>query len=98
MTRRASAVLPKSNTGAEDLAGAAARNICVAEERSNLKFSGSLCQIDTPLGARVDIILILISTKGYLCIFTRRAADDQNKPNFMRNILINVKIKICGFL
>ena len=43
VTRRASTVWlnSKSNTGAEDLAGAAARNICVAEERSNLKFSRS---------------------------------------------------------
>ena len=93
MTRRASAVLPKSNTGEEDLAGAAARNICVAEKRSNLNFSGSLCQIETPLGARVDIILILISTTGYPCNFTERGAGDQNKPNFMRNNLINMKIQ-----
>ena len=95
MTRRSSTVWlnSESNTGAEDLAGAAARNISMAEERSNLNFSRSLCQIETPLGARVDIILILILTKGYHCNFTERGAGDQNKPNFMRNNLVNMEIQ-----
>ena len=95
MTRRASTVWlnSKSNTGAEDLAGAAARNICMAEERSNLNFSRSFCQIETQLGARVDMILILILTKGYPCSFTELGADVQNKPNFLRNILVNTKIQ-----
>ena len=64
----------------------------MAEERSNLKFSGSLYQIGTPLGARVDIIPILISTKGYLCRFTELDAGDQNKPNFRHHMLQNLEL------